>query len=73
MEVDWALQQIPLRGALDQDVPADPTIYRIHEIMQVYGTTTKALSNEEFGDGIMSAITSHMDIEKEETDAGPRV
>ncbi|MCA1730480.1 MAG: cyanase [Actinobacteria bacterium] len=72
-EVARALQEIPLRGALDQDVPVDPTIYRIHEVTQVYGTTIKALINEEFGDGIMSAITFHMDIEKEESDAGPRV
>ena len=61
-EVGRALQEIPLRGALDQDVPTDPTIYRIHEVTQVYGTTIKALINEEFGDGIMSAITFHMDI-----------
>ncbi len=72
-EVGRAVQEIPLRGALDQDVPTDPTIYRIHEVTQVYGTTIKALINEEFGDGIMSAITFHMDIEREETDAGPRV
>ena len=72
-EVSRALQEIPLRGALDRDVPTDPTIYRIHEVTQVYGTTIKALINEEFGDGVMSAITFHMDIEREETDAGPRV
>lgn len=72
-EVARALQEIPLRGALDQDVPTDPTIYRIHEVTQVYGTTIKALINEEFGDGIMSAITFHMDIEREESEAGPRV
>jgi cyanate lyase len=66
-EVGRALQEIPLRGVLDQDVPTDPTIYWIHEGTQVYGTTIKALINEEFGDGIMSATTSHMDIEKEES------
>ncbi|MBA3472458.1 MAG: cyanase [Rubrobacter sp.] len=72
-EVAQALQEIPMRGALDQDVPTDPTIYRIHEITQVYGTTIKALIHEEFGDGIMSAITFNMDIEREESDEGPRV
>jgi cyanate lyase len=71
-EVGRALQEIPLRGVLDQDVPTDPTIYWIHEGTQVYGTTIKALINEEFGDGIMSETTFHMDMEKEETDAGPR-
>ena len=29
-EVALALQEIPLRGSLDQDMPTDPTIYRIH-------------------------------------------
>jgi cyanate lyase len=72
-EVALALQEIPLRGSLDQYVPTDPTIYRIHEITQVYGTTIKALIHEEFGDGIMSAITFQMDVEREETDQGPRV
>jgi cyanate lyase len=72
-EVALALQEIPLRGSLDQDVPTDPTIYRIHEITQVYDTTIKALIHEEFGDGIMSAITFQMDVEREETDQGPRV
>ncbi len=67
-EVAQALQEIPMRGSLDQDVPVDPTIYRLHEITQVYGTTIKALIHEEFGDGIMSAVTFSMDIEREETD-----
>ena len=72
-EVGQSLQEIPMRGALDHDVPVDPTIYRLHEVTQVYGTTIKALINEEFGDGIMSAITFNMDIEREESEAGPRV
>jgi cyanate lyase len=54
-EVAAVLQEIPMRGSLDADVPVDPTIYRIHEITQVYGTTIEALIHEEFGDGIMSA------------------
>jgi cyanate lyase len=72
-EIAQALQEIPMRGSLDQDVPVDPTIYRLHEVTQVYGTTIKALINEEFGDGIMSAVTFSMDIEREETDQGPKV
>lgn len=72
-EVTKALQEIPLRGSLDSDVPTDPTIYRIHEITQVYGTTIKALIHEEFGDGIMSAINFKMDIEKVEDPEGERV
>ncbi len=72
-EVSKALQEIPTRGSLDSDVPTDPTIYRIHEITQVYGTTIKALINEEFGDGIMSAINFNMDIEMVEHPEGDRV
>ena len=72
-EVSKALQEIPMRGGLDTDVPTDPTIYRIHEITQVYGTTIKALINEEFGDGIMSAINFNMNIERVENPEGDRV
>ncbi len=72
-EVGLALQEIPLRGALDQDVPTDPTIYRIHEVTQVYGPTMKALIHEEFGDGIMSAINFNMEIERVEDPKGDRV
>ncbi len=72
-EVALALQEIPMRGGLETDVPTDPTIYRIHEITQVYGTTIKALINEEFGDGIMSAINFNMDIERVENSEGDRV
>jgi cyanate lyase len=37
-------------------VPTDPLIYRFYELVMVYGTTWKELIQEEFGDGIMSAI-----------------
>jgi cyanate lyase len=72
-EVARALQRFPMRGSLETDVPTDPTIYRIHEITQVYGTTIKALIHEEFGDGIMSAINFNMDIERIEDPNGDRV
>ncbi len=72
-EVAGALQRFPMRGSLETDVPTDPTIYRIHEITQVYGTTIKALIHEEFGDGIMSAINFNMDIERVEDAEGDRV
>lgn len=59
-----SLQEIHMRVSLEGDVPVDPTIYRIHEVTQVYGTVIKALINEEFGDGIMSGITFNLDIER---------
>lgn len=58
------LQTIPLRGSVDNNMPTDPTIYRFYEMMQVYGTTLKALVHEQFGDGIISAINFKMDIKK---------
>lgn len=58
------LQAIPLRGSVGDSMPTDPTIYRFYEMMQVYGTTLKALVHEQFGDGIISAINFKMDIKK---------
>ena len=63
----------PTRGALEQAVPTDPTIYRLYEVLQVYGPALKALIHEEFGDGIMSAIAFNMDVEREEAEEGDRV
>ncbi|MEA2131228.1 MAG: cyanate lyase [Solirubrobacteraceae bacterium] len=68
-----ALQEIPLRGSLDAVPPADPTIYRLQEIVQVYGTTLKALIHEDFGDGIMSAINFNMGIDRVEHPDGDRI
>jgi cyanate lyase len=72
-EVALALQQIPMKGSLDQDVPVDPLIYRFHEITQVYGTTLKAIIHELFGDGIMSAIDFELDVQRKEDPKGDRV
>ncbi|MFD8642106.1 cyanase [Streptomyces zaomyceticus] len=57
------LRTIPTRGSLD-GIPTDPTVYRFHEMLQVYGTTLKALVHEEFGDGIISAINFRLDVKK---------
>ena len=72
-DVDAALQQMPMKGSLDNAVPVDPLIYRFHEITQVYGTTLKALIQEMFGDGIMSAIDFELHIERKEDPKGDRV
>lgn len=67
------LQTIPLRGSIENRVPTDPTIYRFYEMLQVYGTTLKALVHEKFGDGIISAINFKLDIKKvEDPDGGHR-
>jgi cyanate lyase len=67
------LQQIPNRGSLGETVPTDPLMYRFYELVQVYGTTFKALIEEEFGDGIMSAIDFDMDISRKPDPNGDRV
>jgi cyanate lyase len=72
-EVALALQTHPMRGSLDTTVPVDPLIYRFHEITQVYGTTIKAIVNEKFGEGIMSAIDFELTIDKKEDPKGDRV
>ena len=67
------LTEIPYRGSLPPGPPTDPLIYRFHELVQVYGTTWKALIQEEFGDGIMSAIDFDMQIERQPDPKGDRV
>lgn len=67
------LTTVPYRGSLGQAVPTDALVYRFYEIIQVYGTTFKALIEEEFGDGIMSAIDYSMDIQRQEDPKGDRV
>jgi cyanate lyase len=67
------LTEPPYRGSIAEVPPSDPLIYRFYELVQVYGTTWKALIEEEFGDGIMSAIDFHMDIEREKNPNGDRV
>ena len=72
-EAVMLLQQVPYKGSLPTAVPTDPLIYRFYELVNVYGTTLKALIHEEFGDGIMSAIDFHMDIQREPDPKGDRV
>jgi cyanate lyase len=67
------LQEIPYRGSLPSVVPTDPLIYRFYELVQVYGTSWKELIQEEFGDGIMSAIDFDMSIERQPDPKGDRV
>jgi cyanate lyase len=67
------LQEVPYRGSLPGPVPTDPLIYRFYELVQVYGATWKELIQEEFGDGIMSAIDFEMAIERQPDPKGDRV
>jgi cyanate lyase len=67
------LAAIPYRGSLPTAVPTDPLIYRFYELVSVYGTTWKELIQEEFGDGIMSAIDYDMTLERQPDQKGDRV
>jgi cyanate lyase len=67
------LQTIPVRGSIPGGVPTDPTVYRFYEMVQIYGSTLKALVHEQFGDGIISAINFKLDIKKvADPDGGER-
>lgn len=61
------------RKSWDFQVPQDPLIYRLYEVVGVYGDTLKELIQEKFGDGIMSAIDFTMEVDKEENPKGDRV
>jgi cyanate lyase len=67
-----ALTDFPTKG-LGPVVPTDPLIYRLYEIMQVYGMPLKSVIHEKFGDGIMSAIDFTLHVDKEEDPKGDRV
>lgn len=55
----------PDRGKSVEMPPKEPLIYRLYEIVQNYGYAYKAVLNEKFGDGIMSAIAFSTKVEKE--------
>jgi len=67
------LMEAPYRGSLPPGPPTDPLIYRFYELVQVYGTTWKELIQEEFGDGIMSAIDFNMTMDRQPDPKGDRV
>ena len=65
------LNEVPYRGS--QMPPTDPLIYRFFELVMVNGPAWKALIEEEFGDGIMSAIDFDMHMERQPHERGDRV
>ena len=71
-EVSMALQAYPHKS-WDKTIPTDPVIYRLYEVVGVYGDTIKTLIHEKFGDGIMSAIDFSMDIQREANPNGDHV
>ena len=71
-EATSVLMEYPLKE-WDKAVPQDPLIYRLYEVVGVYGDTLKEVIQEKFGDGIMSAIDFTMDVQKEVDPKGDRV
>jgi len=67
------LNEIPMRGTGTPMPPTDPLIYRFYEMVMVNGPAWKALIEEEFGDGIMSAIDFDMVMERLPNPKGDRV
>ena len=65
------LNEVPMRGSAMP--PTDPLIYRLYELVMVNGPALKVLIEEEFGDGIMSAIDFDLDIERQPDPKGDRV
>jgi cyanate lyase len=67
------LNEVPMRGAGVEMPPTDPLIYRFYELVMINGPAWKALIEEEFGDGIMSAIDFDFDFERLADPKGDRV
>src|SRR6201991_603384 len=67
------LNEVPMRGTGTPMPPTDPLIYRFYEMVMVNGPAWKALIEEEFGDGIMSAIDFDFIMERQADPKGDRV
>ena len=55
------MELAPMRS-WDAEILKEPNVYRTYEAVTHYGPTIKALINEKFGDGIMSAIDFFLTI-----------
>ena len=66
------LQEVPYRGTFTSP-PTDPLVYRFYELVNIFGTSWKELIQEEFGDGIMSAIDFDFEMERLPDPNGDRV
>jgi cyanate lyase len=65
------LNEVPMRGM--PMPPTDPLLYRFYEMVMVNGPAWKALIEEEFGDGIMSAIDFDLKLDRQPNPKGDRV
>lgn len=65
------LAEVPVRGT--PMPPTDPLLYRFYEMVMINGPAWKALIEEEFGDGIMSAIDFDLELSRLPHEKGDRV
>lgn len=72
-EIAVALTEYCNKGEAAPTIPKEPLQYRFQEIIYVYSSTMKALIEEKFGAGIMSAIDFTMEIDKVPDPKGDRV
>lgn len=63
--LEASMMGFPDRGRAGPMPPVEPLIYRLYEVVQNYGYAFKAIMNEKFGDGIMSAIAFSSKVDKE--------
>lgn len=72
-DIAAALTEFAAKGEAAPAVSKEPLQYRFHEIIYVYGPTLKALIEEKFGAGIMSAIDFTMSVDRVADPKGDRV
>jgi len=63
------MKQCPMRS-YDPMLIQEPNVYRMTEVCLHYGEGIKALMNEKFGDGIMSAIDFKLTVDKVKGEKG---
>ncbi|KAK4270711.1 hypothetical protein QN277_019486 [Acacia crassicarpa] len=54
----------PPKRSFDPHLIQEPTVYRLNEAVMHFGESIKEIINEEFGDGIMSAIDFYCSVDK---------
>ncbi|KAH7856598.1 hypothetical protein Vadar_003358 [Vaccinium darrowii] len=62
-ELIQEMMQPPWRS-YDPNLIQEPTVYRLNEAVMHFGESIKEIINEEFGDGIMSAIDFYCSVDK---------
>ncbi|AAC06548.1 cyanase [Aquifex aeolicus] len=67
------LKDAPYREPQQPVPPTDPFVYRLYEVVILYGPALKDVAHEMFGDGIMSAIDMSVELEKVEQEGAERM